>query len=825
MERLAPLAWMVLSACSGSPGDGSPPGTDASPPGTDGGIAGPAKATIAETSVDFGGVDCGSSTENKSVVVKNDGASPLTWSAALAQLDAFGIDGPSSGTIPPGQSATISISTKPVPTTAKAGDVEQTTLTITTSDPQKPTTTIPVKRTAQGAMFEVMPLVADFGDVPIQTQAPDVKLTVHNTGNKAASVSVIATGDFTATWEGSPNEAILAPDAELKGALLRFKPSTNKMQQSTAKLAVKGAVCGAVPDIALRGTGLNGVAGVSPGTLNYGLVDCGSQAVAQQVSVFNTGNAPFTFQATLGKGQSSPYALSATSGTVLPGNQIQILVTPKAIPQTSPTTNNLYGDTLTITTSAIGDQPHTVSLEQTAKGAILTLGANAIAFGAQKVGSSPTQQLSLKNEGNVSAPITITTSAPFSSASSLMLAGGASANLNVGYAPDPKNLGLPASGTLGISTNVNLCAPLPGAISVTGTSYDRASSIATGDGFACVIATSGNVYCWGDDSYGQLGDGTAGGTRLRPYPVQGLAGTITQLAAAGVSVCALKSTGSVSCWGANYFGQLGDNTLTDSASPVAVQNLVDATKLGAGRSWVCAVRQNGNVACWGSNYDGQLGNGTNTASSVPVAVANIADAIAIGGSYSTACAIRQSGGVSCWGAGVYGQLGNGTTTSATTPVGVTSLTNATLGAFGQGQHECVIQKGGGIACWGANSYGQLGNGTTTDASTFVTVSNVTDAVSLGLGYAHSCAVRQGGAVVCWGNNASGQLGNGTTTSSSLPIATSNLSSVQSISAGSSFTCAIRSNGTVACWGTNGYGQLGNGTSTSSLVPVDVIGLN
>lgn len=821
-EWRAPLTALVfVSAVACSGGTPGSVGGDAG-----GGDGGPPKASLSATALDFGGLDCGGAApEAKTITLTNDGGSALTWSATLAQSDAFSIDGAASGTLAPGQTANVAVAAKAVPSSSKAGDAAETTLTITTSDPDKATTTISVKRTAQGATFEAMPALADFGELPVLAQSPDVKLTVRNVGNKPASVSLATSGDFGVAWAGSPSDATLAPNEELQGAVARFKPTTNKPQTGSAKLLVKGAVCGELPSIPLKGTGTNGVAGVSPGTLNYGLVDCGTQAVAQQVSLLNTGNASFTFTATLGKGNGSPYALSAASGTVLAGNQVQILVTPKAVPQVSATTNNLYGDSLTITTSAIGDTPHTVSLEQTAKGAILSLGG-AISFGGQKVGTSPSQTLVLTNSGNVAAPVTLSVSAPFSTASSTTVQGGSSANLAIAYAPDAKALGVAANGSLGVTTNVNLCAPLPDPASLSGSSYDRASQLAAGDSSTCALATSGNVYCWGDDAYGQLGDGTGGGgARTRAYPVQSLSGTITQLVSAGVSVCALKSNNTVSCWGANYYGQLGNNTTTDSATPVAVSGLSDATKLAAGRSWVCGVRQGGSVGCWGSNYDGQLGNGTTTESHVPVAVGGLTDAIGLGGGYSTACAIRQGGAMSCWGGNYYGQLGNGLTTSTTAPVAVLGLANATATAWGQGNHNCAIRQGGTVACWGSNSYGQLGNGTTTSATTFVTVGGLVDATALALGMSHSCALRQGGSVSCWGDNYYGELGNGTTTASTSPTAVSNLASVSAVSAGSDHTCAMRSNGTVVCWGANGYGQLGNASTTSSLIPVEVAGLN
>ena len=188
----------------------------------------------------------------------------------------------------------------------------------------------------------------------------------------------------------------------------------------------------------------------------------------------------------------------------------------------------------------------------------------------------------------------------------------------------------------------------------------------------------------------------------------------------------------------------------------------------------------GAVNCWGSNSDGQLGNGTTTDSSAPVAVAAFTDgvtAVSITAGYSHTCAVLNTGAVNCWGHNSNGQLGNNTTTNSSVPVAVAAFTDVSATAVSitaGNSHTCAVLNTGAVNCWGDNSNGQLGNGTTTDSSAPVAVAAFTDvsatAVSITAGDSHTCALLNTGAVNCWGRNVDGQLGNDTTTDSSVPVA-------------------------------------------------------
>jgi len=312
-----------------------------------------------------------------------------------------------------------------------------------------------------------------------------------------------------------------------------------------------------------------------------------------------------------------------------------------------------------------------------------------------------------------------------------------------------------------------------------------------------------------------------------PPPTSSPPGAISlaAIAAGGHHTCALTSGGAVKCWGANFAGQLGNGTTTDSRTPVDVSGLASGvTAVAAGSSHTCALTSGGGIRCWGANFAGQLGNGTTTDSRTPVDVSGLASGVSAVevGEYHT-CAVTIGGGIKCWGRNFEGQLGNGTTTDSRTPVDVSGLASGVSAIAARLEHTCALTGDGGIKCWGRNGSGQLGNGTTTFSSAPVDVSGLAGGVSaIAAGTFHTCARTSGGGIKCWGYNQYGQLGNGTTTDSGVPVDVSNFASgVSSIVVGAFHACAITTGGGVKCWGANYAGQLGDGTVTDSGTPVDV----
>ena len=191
---------------------------------------------------------------------------------------------------------------------------------------------------------------------------------------------------------------------------------------------------------------------------------------------------------------------------------------------------------------------------------------------------------------------------------------------------------------------------------------------------------------------------------------------------------------------------------------------------------------------------------------------------------SFTCALLSDGTVRCWGQNTDGRLGDGTTDSRTAPVTVSGLSGVTSIAAGA-DHACAVTSGGTVKCWGDNWYGTVGDGTTrNNRLSPVAVSEISGAAALTAGPWYSCALLSSGTVKCWGKNWQGKLGDGTTEDRLTPVAVSGLSRAAGVTAGQDHVCALLSDATVSCWGDNWYGQLGDGTSEDRRTPVSVIGL-
>jgi alpha-tubulin suppressor-like RCC1 family protein len=320
-----------------------------------------------------------------------------------------------------------------------------------------------------------------------------------------------------------------------------------------------------------------------------------------------------------------------------------------------------------------------------------------------------------------------------------------------------------ASGLLG-DAGLDLCL-LPCRTEQINDAVDAVSTAGT----RCIASRSGNVTCWGTNALGELGIGSRSLTLMMPTMVPALT-DVTALTAGEFHICALRGNGSVACWGGNLFGQVGSGRSSDSEpSPVEVVLPAPALQITAGSSMTCALLTDHRVACWGSNGHGELGDGTTTDRSTPVIIPSLADVLEVSAGADHVCARRVGGRVSCWGDNGVGGFCNGTTAEVSpTPLEIPSLEGANQLALGS-VGTCAILAGGAVYCCGSNVGGALGDGSTVAMrSTLGRVSGLPATQQLRCATHACCALTTVGEVWCWGQNTDGALGDGTTTDRSVP---------------------------------------------------------
>ena len=317
-------------------------------------------------------------------------------------------------------------------------------------------------------------------------------------------------------------------------------------------------------------------------------------------------------------------------------------------------------------------------------------------------------------------------------------------------------------GQLGDGTTTHRYTP----VAVTGLG-SGVRAIAAGADYTCAVTSASRLKCWGWNRYGQLGDGTRI-DRHRPVAVTGLAGGVTEVAAGAGFTCALTQTGGAKCWGDNAFGQLGDGTTTERHRPVDVSGLASgAAAIDVGRGHTCAITGAGAAECWGWNAYGQIGDGTTADRHTPVAVSGLASGVAaLSTGHFHTCALTSAGTVKCWGMG--GRLGDGTTTGSATPIDVQRLTGQVTAVAAGAHHTCALTSTDGVHCWGNNDTGQLGDGTVIERLAPVAVTGLAPGVAaIAAGGLQTCALTSPGGIMCWGTG--GGLGDGTPFLSRTPV--------------------------------------------------------
>jgi len=342
------------------------------------------------------------------------------------------------------------------------------------------------------------------------------------------------------------------------------------------------------------------------------------------------------------------------------------------------------------------------------------------------------------------------------------------------------------------------------------------------------------LQSWGDNTYGELGDGSKINADF-PETVKLPAGVtgFTAVAAGGEHTLAIGSDGNLYAWGDNGYGELGNGTTTSSNTPVEVHmpTGIKAIKIAAGLIDSLAIGSNNKVYAWGDNGYNELGDGNSTDSDVPVQVSlpagvNVVKEIAAGQYHNLA--LTAAGDVYAWGLNSDGQLGNGTTTTPTVPVKVAMPAGTTVNNIAAGgYHSMASDTAGALYAWGYNADGQLGlaplDETSESSPTLVDMPSGISATQLAAGLYHSLAVGSDGNLYAWGYNADGELGRGTTTNSAIPRVT-NLAggaTPTAIAAGLFDSYALLPGGTLYAWGQNGLGQLGDGNKTATLSQEEV----
>ncbi len=334
-----------------------------------------------------------------------------------------------------------------------------------------------------------------------------------------------------------------------------------------------------------------------------------------------------------------------------------------------------------------------------------------------------------------------------------------------------------------------------------------ATAITAGYRHTCAVLDNGEVKCWGAGANGRLGLGDSANRGELPGEMGGAlpavdlgAGrTATAISAGGSHTCALLDNGSVKCWGANSYGQLGLGDTQDRGDDAAeMGDALPAVSLGTGRTAVaitasnghtCARLDNGSVKCWGSGVNGRLGTGATDSrgdqpgemgdalAALDLGTGRTSLAISAGGQHT--CALLDNGSVKCWGSGLSGRLGTGATDSRgdqpgemgdslpAVPLGDSRTATSVSAGYG---HTCVRLDDATVKCWGLNGGGQLGQGSTAARGDGPNeLGNALPPVSLGTGRSataittgdqHTCARLDDGTLKCWGDNVSGQLGLG-----------------------------------------------------------------
>ena len=348
--------------------------------------------------------------------------------------------------------------------------------------------------------------------------------------------------------------------------------------------------------------------------------------------------------------------------------------------------------------------------------------------------------------------------------------------------------------------------------------------------FSCVeagnhslgIDNKGNLWAWGNNDVGQLGDGTSGQYAYKTRPVQIKKETkFSQVSAGSSHSLAIDSEGNLWVWGYNEYGRLGDGTTTQRTSPIQIKDGIKFSQVSAGSDHSLAIDSEGNLWAWGYNGRGQLGDGTTTQRTSPVQIKEGTQFVKVSAGDSHSLAIDNEGNLWAWGSNSFGQVGNGTSGNFIySPVQIKSGTKFSQISAGS-YHSLAIDSEGNLWAWGYNELGQLGYGTTTQRTSPIQIKDGTKFSQISAGYGHSLAIDASGNLWAWGTNIYGQVGEGVSNDIKNPLKIKEGTKFNQVAAGNNHSLAIDSEGKLWAWGYNGLGQLGDGTRTNRSNPVQI----
>jgi alpha-tubulin suppressor-like RCC1 family protein len=318
-----------------------------------------------------------------------------------------------------------------------------------------------------------------------------------------------------------------------------------------------------------------------------------------------------------------------------------------------------------------------------------------------------------------------------------------------------------------------------------------------GDFHNCARMGDATVSCWGRNGDGELGDGGTQSDATKPVKVDGIT-DVAQVAVGSNFSCVRFSNGKVSCWGSGKI--LGDGRDVVKQKPTEISGLTDVVDLQAGGYVVCARTSAGAAKCWGLDAVDKS-NFTSNVQRVSAAGAH-------------ACVLMKDGAMKCWGEGAWSPTAKATFSN---PV-ISSVTAISSGD----SFACALSVGGAVSCFGRNEQGELGANPDEDNHIqALAVRGVKDATAIGSAESHSCVVLRDKSISCWGSNTEGELGRGTTTTQELAGPVGGVSNAVNVVPGADHVCARTTDGSIYCWGNNRYGQIGDGTKDPRLTPVKI----